>query len=155
MNNKYYVYQHVDNDGTIVYVGMGSSCRLWSTRSRSEEHKEWMISKMPSNFLYRVVKENLTQAEAYALELELLREADYKFNRYCKDKWNNPNWLTDWQKANHYRQVVNKDTGEVFESIVAAAKSVNLHPNTVRNAILKKKHQQKAAGYNWEYYDSK
>jgi len=149
--DKYYVYQHVDNDGTIVYTGMGSTHRAWCVSGRSKEHKEWMIARLPSGLFVSIISEGLSQKEAFAIEHKLLYQDEYKFNRYCASR--KPAIPIAAHKHNRI-EVVNKETGEVFESIVAAAKEYEVHPNTIRNAILGKKQQRTAAGHTWGYYGS-
>lgn len=151
MENKYYVYQHVDTDGTIVYTGMGSNHRAWCVHGRSREHKEWMISRLPSRLTISIVSEGLSRKDAFALEHSLLYQAGYKFNKYCLGR--KPAVPVAAHRHNRV-EVLNKDTGEIFESIVEAAKEYGVHPNTIRNAMLGKKHQHKAAGYSWGYYGS-
>ena len=150
----YYVYQHVDNDGTVVYTGMGSGSRCWSTNGRDSEHKKWMLTKLPSNFDYIIVEEGLTQSQAYAVEHKLLMSGSYRFNKYDALRRPNCKHLISWQQENHWKKVINKDTGAIFNSIKEAAESVKLHGNTIRNAILNKKGQLKAGGYNWGFYDA-
>ena len=144
--NKYYVYQHVDSDGTIVYVGMGSGARAWRVEGRTPEHKQWMLSKMPSQFKWNIVDEGLTQQEAFALEHKLLLSGDFRFNLYSKSRRPKPP-----SNESKMKRVVNLDTGEVFDSVNSAASSYGVHGNTISRSC---KGEGKAVGYNWKFYDA-
>lgn len=151
--NKYYVYQHVDNDGTVMYTGMGSGHRVWSASGRDKEHKEWMLSLMPSNFKWIIINENLTQSEAFALEKSLIKALPTKFN---KQKSGSLHPLFG-KEANNKKAVINLDTGEVFSSIKKAANSVGLHEQTIGRLVRVRGtalDQQKAGGYYWSFYES-
>lgn len=65
---KYYVYQYVREDSTPYYIGKGSKRRAW------ESHKRANGSDLrPKNRTrIQLVKEQLTQQEAWDLEAELI-----------------------------------------------------------------------------------
>ena len=70
--NIYYVYQYVRDDKTPYYIGKGSKRRAW------EKHKRANGSDLrPKDFSkIKIVKEGLTQKEAWDLETLLI--AKYK-----------------------------------------------------------------------------
>ncbi len=79
MGNIYYVYQHVDADGSIVYIGKGKYDRAWSIK-RQAEHATWM--KQQDLFkVVSVIKNQLTEEEALEKESELILKYQPKFNR--------------------------------------------------------------------------
>ena len=152
MNNKYYVYQHVDNDGTIMYIGMGSGCRVWTSYSRDTEHREWMEALMPSNFKWIIIAEGLTQTKACAIERNLINTITTKFNKgYAKENKNGQSKVNN-PISKRSIPVRNKTTGEVFASFVAAGKSVNRNANSINNAV--RGWTQQSAGMEWEYYEA-
>ena len=75
MDNNYYVYEHIRNDNnTVFYVGKGRGWRAY-TKSRNPHHDR--IAKK-YGFTVRIVKDNLTEEEAFNLEKEVI--ANYIFN---------------------------------------------------------------------------
>ena len=144
--NKYYVYQHVDSDGTIVYVGMGSGSRVWRVDGRTPEHKQWMLSKMPSQFKWNIVDEGLTQQEAFAVEHKLLLSDDFRFNLYSKSRRPKPP-----SNESKMKRVVNLDTGEIFGSVKEAADNYGVHSNSI---IRSCKLGRSCKGNQWGYYET-
>lgn len=143
--NKYYVYQHVDTDGTVVYIGMGSGARVWRVEGRNPEHKKWMLERMPSKFKWVIVAEGLTQAEAFSLEHSLIYSGDWKFNLYGKSRRPpKPNF-------DHSKAVVNIDTGEIFGSVKEAADNYGVHSNSI---IRSCKLGRACKGSQWGYYET-
>lgn len=76
--NKYYIYTHSFN-GNIFYVGKGSGNRAFSTKNRS---KSWnsFVKDIDGNFKIEIVKYNLSEDEAYALESQLIAENPHVLN---------------------------------------------------------------------------
>lgn len=80
----FYVYQHTE-DGEVVYVGIGTSCRAFratGSGNRSEEHSEWLkaqyeLGQIPVSF-YKV---GMTKEDALKLETELIEKHRPKFNK--------------------------------------------------------------------------
>lgn len=68
MNNIYYVYQYVRNDLTPYYIGKGKNKRAWQPHKRSNgaDLKPKDLSKI------QILKEGLTEKEAFDLEAELI-----------------------------------------------------------------------------------
>ena len=144
MDNKYYVYQHVDNDGSVVYVGMGSGARVWRVEGRHPAHKEWMLARMPSNFKWVIVEEGLSQREAFDLEHTLVYSGAWRFNLYNKDRKPTANYV------DNRRPVVNTTTGEYFNSVKEAADIYLLHSNSI---IRSCKTGIPTKDCVWSYYD--
>jgi len=70
-NTKFYVYQHKRADsGEVFYVGKGHGKRITS-RGRNEYWKR-IVEK--HGLLVELVRDNLTESEAFDLEVELIRK---------------------------------------------------------------------------------
>ena len=68
--NKFYVYVHKKPNGRVFYVGKGSSNRHKSQKDRSDYwHK--IVNKY--GFYSEIVKEAISECEAFELEQELIR----------------------------------------------------------------------------------
>lgn len=75
-NNDYYVYEHIrDDTGKCFYVGKGHGKRAYQ-KSRNEHHDR-VTNK--TSFTIKIIKDNLTEEEAYKLEREVIE--DYVFNK--------------------------------------------------------------------------
>lgn len=61
-NAHFYVYQWLREDGTPYYIGKGQTNRAYESRRLYK----------PSNDRIEIVKENLTEQEAFDLEIELI-----------------------------------------------------------------------------------
>jgi hypothetical protein len=70
----FYVYMYIHEDGTPWYVGKG--CRY---RRRHYNHHLPKEFSRPADHLILTVKDNLTEAAAFALEIELIA----KYKRQC------------------------------------------------------------------------
>jgi len=77
--NKFYVYSHLDADGTILYIGKGKNGRAWDTQSRCEVHREWMQSRIP-HLAVNVIASNLDEETAIELEKAMLRVLHPRWN---------------------------------------------------------------------------
>jgi hypothetical protein len=78
--NVFYVYNHIDLNGEIVYVGKGCNGRAWNT-SRKEDHAKWMISCILDNIPFvRITHSRLTSSEALLVEREFILKYKPKFN---------------------------------------------------------------------------
>ena len=66
MQNKYYVYEwYIEDTGEIFYLGKGSNNRMTSMKDRNKTFKEILKNNKCS---CRIVKNNLTEDEAFNLE---------------------------------------------------------------------------------------
>lgn len=75
-DKNFYVYEHIRNDNnTVFYVGKGRGKRAYY--SKRNEHHDRIANKF--GFTVRIIKDNLTEQEAYTLEKELIH--DYVFNK--------------------------------------------------------------------------
>ena len=75
-DNKYYVYQHFDNNGNLFYVGKGTARRAFNGvgGGKSGHSDKWFeVAKL--GYSVKILKDNLTNDEALALETETMYEA--------------------------------------------------------------------------------
>lgn len=81
MNNKsFYVYEWFNVDsGEVFYVGKGTKGRWKDKKSRNQYFKNYYNKH---NCDVRKVKQNLTEEEAFSLEVEMIEE--YKNKGECK-----------------------------------------------------------------------
>lgn len=79
-NNRFYVYEWFNKDsGEVFYVGKGSGSR-WKTKSGRNQYFKHYISKYECGV--RKVKSNITESEAFNLEVEAIKE--YRNKGECK-----------------------------------------------------------------------
>ena len=72
----YYVYEHIRNDNnTVFYVGKGHKDRAY--KSERNTHHDRIVKE--HGFTVNIVKDGLSEEEAYNLERELI--CDYVFNK--------------------------------------------------------------------------
>lgn len=85
--DNYYVYQHIEDDGSIVYVGKGRYDRAWSVYRNNSEHVEWLKRKLP-NLKVIIFKCDLSEDEALKEEKALIEKIQPLFNKFytLKDK---------------------------------------------------------------------
>ena len=82
--NLYEVYKHVEQDGTIVYVGeglMGRSGDASSRRTPTGDHPIWMLDQLfAGNEYIVIIKQFMTKQAAKDLETKLIAEHTPRFN---------------------------------------------------------------------------
>jgi hypothetical protein len=64
MNNTYYIYQYLREDGTPYYIGKGKGRRAWIKRR--------VVPLPVDQQLIQIIKDSLTEEEAFRLEEELI-----------------------------------------------------------------------------------
>jgi hypothetical protein len=70
----YYVYVHKDRaTGEVFYVGKGNGKRAWETRRRNDKWKE-KVASLTNGWDVKLVKEDLSEIEAFELEAELVEQ---------------------------------------------------------------------------------
>lgn len=70
--NEFYVYQYLNEDGSPFYIGKGSKNRI------NESHLPWV--KIPLPACRQIIKSNLTELEAFDLELLLIKKYGRKID---------------------------------------------------------------------------
>jgi len=72
--NIYYVYQYIREDQTPYYIGKGKDDRAWKSHRRSSGAE----IKPKDNTRIQLLTENLTEQEAWDLEIELIAKYGLK-----------------------------------------------------------------------------
>ena len=75
MRNNYYVYKHYTLEGELFYVGKGTGSRLKAGGNKRSD--EWH-AKTKHGLKWEIVKDGLTQSEAFALEKKIIHEIGYE-----------------------------------------------------------------------------
>lgn len=103
MVNNYYVYQHIDEDGAIVYVGKGRYARAWRHEKRNKEHSNWMAEQLPL-LNVKIVFMGCTEEQAFNLEKEMIQSLQPKFNSdYTERGYAKRQDFGKWLNENHSR----------------------------------------------------
>ena len=71
--NIYYVYEYLREDGSPYYIGKGKGSRAW-------EEKYHTIKPPKDESRIHIIKENLSEEEAFSLEKELIKQYGRKDN---------------------------------------------------------------------------
>lgn len=71
MRTNYCVYTHLRSDDSVFYVGKGVPTRPYRTDGRSTF---WKSESQNNNYFVNIVKSNLTETEAFALEVRLIKK---------------------------------------------------------------------------------
>ena len=134
----YYVYLHLDQDA-IVYVGKGTGDRAYRSGNRgSSEHSDFLNSKFNEGASdhVQIVEYGLTEKGALALEAELLKDSDYRFNRTHTEEWYSRLREQSLEQAKKRCKPVITPLGN-FDSITLAAEAHGIKRPSA-TALLKK-----------------
>ena len=134
----YYVYLHLDQD-EIVYVGKGTGDRAYRSGNRgSSVHSAFLNSKFNEGASdhVQIVEYGLTEKEALALEAELLKDSDYRFNRTHTEEWYSRLREQSLEQAKKRCKPVITPLGN-FDSITLAAEAHGIKRPSA-TALLKK-----------------
>ena len=75
-SGKYYVYKHIEY-GKEVYIGKGKGDRAWKKSDKVDEHKQRMESGLIN---VKIIASDLSEEEAFAIERELIKIRNPKYN---------------------------------------------------------------------------
>lgn len=121
--NNYYVYQHVSEEGEIVYVGKGRYARAWRHEKRQEDHSTWMAYQLPLLIVkFPLIK--VSESEALIFEKEMIQRLQPKFNNDYTE-WSQRKEFGKWLSENHSRF---KDS-ELQKELGKRAATSSKHPN--------------------------
>jgi len=152
--NDFYVYQHVDQSGEIVYVGKGRHSRAWFSSDRKSEHKQFMLDRLPDLIVLFVVK-GVSSKEALKIEHELIHRLNPKFNYHhtpenrerikLQVKPDQHMKMVTWNKLNPRPPKKVSTPDGVFNSLHAACKHYGIGYYTGKSRA--QRNQQ-----GWSYY---
>ena len=104
----FYVYQYVSEDGIPFYIGKGSKNRI------NESHLPWI--DIPSVEHRQYIKTELTETEAFDLEIELIKKYGRKIDGGILDNIKLSRWVAQsgWTHSDQSKQKISKkNTGKV------------------------------------------
>ena len=105
---KFYVYQYLTEDGTPFYIGKGSKNRI------NESHLPWL--EIPSIEYRKIIKNNLTEQEAFDLEIELIKKYGRKIDGGILENKKLSRWVAQagWNHSEESKQKISKsNSGKV------------------------------------------
>jgi cell envelope opacity-associated protein A len=82
--NNFYVYQHLNQGGQCVFVGMGQYNAAWCFKGKKEAHVEFMKESMPSNMRVIVITHAMEESKAKVLCESSIAALKPKFNKEAK-----------------------------------------------------------------------
>jgi len=131
--DKFYVYQYINEDGSPFYIGKGSKDRI------NESHLPW-ISIPPIEYR-KIIKNNLTEQEAFDLELSLIKAYGRKIDGGILENKKISRWVAQagWRHSEETKNLISKkNTGklrtEEQKKHYKGTKSVE-HANKIKNAV--------------------
>jgi chemotaxis response regulator CheB len=62
--NNFYVYQHVNDGGAVVFYGMGNNDAAWTMKGRTSAHHNWMSKAYPDHMRVMMITTALTEQGA-------------------------------------------------------------------------------------------
>jgi hypothetical protein len=106
--NIFYVYQYLREDGTPFYIGKGSKNRI------NESHLPWI--EIPSIEFREIITSNLTESEAFDLELNLIKKYGRKIDGGILENKKINRWVAQagWTHSEETKQKISeKNTGKI------------------------------------------
>jgi hypothetical protein len=79
-STRFYVYVHLKPDGTVFYVGKGCKRRAWSHHLRN---KHWKSIVAKHGLKVTIVRNNLTEKQAFDLEKRFINYFKTQFDTLC------------------------------------------------------------------------
>lgn len=108
MSNEFYVYQYLREDRTPFYIGKGSKNRI------NESHSPWI--EMPPVEYRKIIKDNLSEKDAFDLELELIKQYGRKIDGGILENKKLTRWVSQsgWKQSEETKKIISeKNTGKV------------------------------------------
>jgi hypothetical protein len=105
---KFYVYQYLNEDGTPFYIGKGSKNRI------NESHLPWL--EIPSAEYRKIIKDNLTEQDAFDLEIELIKKYGRKIDGGILENKKLSRWVAQagWNHSEESKKKISeKNSGKV------------------------------------------
>lgn len=107
-NKRFYVYQYLTENGLPFYIGKGSNNRI------NESHLPWIT--IPSAEFRKIVKDNLTEHEAFDLELSLIMQHGRKIDGGILENKKISRWVSQagWLHSAETKEKISKsNSGKV------------------------------------------
>lgn len=100
--NIFYVYQYETYGRIPYYIGKGSKNRI------NESHSPWV--ELPPLHLRKIIKNNLTEKEAFDLELELIKKYKRKKDGGILDNIKISRWVSQagWKHSDEAKSKISK-----------------------------------------------
>lgn len=134
---KFYVYQYITKDGTPFYIGKGSKNRI------NESHSPWL--DIPSPKFRKIIKNNLTEEEAFDLELSIIKKYGRKIDGGILENKKISRWVAQagWTHSEETKQKISKaNSGKIrtaeHKKNYSKSKSAE-HAEKIRQANLGRK----------------
>lgn len=133
MINIFYVYQYLTDEGIPYYIGKGSKNRI------NESHLPWV--ELPPPDRRQIIKENMTEKDAFEYELELIKKYGRKIDGGILDNVKITRWVSQagWQHSEETKQTISdKNRGKIRtdEQKIKYKKPKTLeHSKNIRNAV--------------------
>lgn len=105
---NFYVYQYITESGNPFYIGKGSKNRI------NDSHLPWL--EIPAPEFRQIIKNNLTEKEAFDLELELIKKFGRKVDGGILDNKKLSRWVSQsgWKQSDEAKQKIsNSNAGKV------------------------------------------
>lgn len=99
---KFYVYQYIREDGSPFYIGKGSKNRI------NESHSPWL--NIPAPEYRKVIKDGLSEQEAFDLELKLINYYGRKIDGGVLENKKISRWVAQagWKHTEETKQKISK-----------------------------------------------
>ena len=133
MTNIFYVYQYLTDTGIPYYIGKGSKDRI------NESHLPWI--ELPPIDRRQIIKDNMTEKDAFEYELELIKHYGRKKDGGILDNVKLTRWVSQsgWKHSEEAKQKISeKNTGKIRteeQKINYQKPKTPEHAENVRNAV--------------------
>jgi hypothetical protein len=105
---NFYVYQYVREDGSPFYIGKGSKNRI------NESHSPWL--EIPAPQFRQVIKDNLSETDAFNLELSLIKKYGRKIDGGILENKKISRWVAQagWNHSEEAKKKISQsNTGKI------------------------------------------
>jgi len=130
--NKYYVYQYINEDGQPYYIGKGSGTRI------REKH---LYTKIPPPERRIIIKDGLSNKEAYELENQLIKQYGRKVDGGVLDNKKITRWVAEpgWKHSESAKKRISEgNLGKVRtedHKQKYRLPKAETHANNIKNAV--------------------
>lgn len=150
-----------DISGYEGHYAVTSCGKIWSYKSNRFlnpmlDNYNYLVVSLYKNGIEKRVRVHRLIAEAYISNPNNLECVDHKDNNKMHNYINNLQWITRAENTRKERYLAEKkvkciETGEVFSSILAAAKATGQKTSSHIGECCSGK-RRSAGGYHWEFF---